>query len=1229
MVCDLIPHIKREGQEDTPSILYQNLLNRFGRETANGIYEYIHGQDFLDKFGDWINETSKGIVDQNGEPVLTDKGVFVAGDGSEIVLPDVLPSLNPARENLFREVEANPSAEVSVTPNAWSYAGGEDEPRIFEAQVALGEREDFLGNEQASLNRKGKIIEDALETINRRIKEYVNDPSVRAKKGLESLRRQRTDLIALLEQNELDLSIVMYVESTHKTIKSLYDRLYKGIKSGNLTIGDLHQIYSYSRGYQISAQIKREIERDPRLKNRFNEDADKLLSSITEMLTVIEQEYVAQAKRILAVKFAKFDIKTEREYQDLYETNYINENIPSALSPKDRSKWIRSNREEIRQYVDQQMKDNAEEINNKKIVRLVDDLDFSQNDISTVEAWVTAMQHVNDDILNLAHDLVYRQKDVIRRDFNDFEVKLGQLHKALYEHQRGKGVDVSEMKELYGDILEKDENGEITGYFISEYNSDFEKALYAMIESSKDLTESELRKTRAIWYGQNTVRTPEFAKVLKEARRFYVAGDKEGGDNYIRRWKDDNPDTPTSRPADKWKSKQYETLMGLPVDNPIRAFYAFARESQERFDSFRPEGRQIGTRLPAIRKGSVERVYSFKDSASSGLNSMKEGIKGMFVRRADDTEFGDASFVQEGLDGNVKKYIPIRFTGAIVRGEQKDGPGAIHIDNLSLDVATSLAANAYTSLNYLHMTRILPEIEALKVVLAERKIADRSGVKTRMFRKIVDKFTPESDEGKVSSARTESPATIKGDQTRSYRMLENFVDANVYGEEFKDEALAKAAGAIGGYISTAYLSLNVVAGAMNIANGHVMFILEAVGGKYIDRKGWLEAEKELGKDTAGILKDVTDTTRNSLTWQLSDQFDALNDFSRQRHTYGENTLFKKHFNTSTLHFVNSIGEFYLQHQTMYGVLAKVLVQDGEGNYLTRDGVTNDPSQAMSLLQVMKSQHEEKGQVDIGDRVKAVVMDGRTFDWNGDTSYRITNRIRHINERLHGAYSQQNRPELQRYWAGRLIMSMRKWIEPGVRRRWNGGIFRVLRGVETRRFDQQLGDYEEGTYITTIKFLRKMAAELQIWPWQIASQYHLMSDIEKMNLRKAIVEIGIIAGAFMLGSFLQGESDDEPEEDKYWYQLGAYLSYRLMTELASFVNPNEARKIIQDPAPALSFIVTIFQALGHAVSRERYEQGRREGDLKLWRDLQKLLPWWRHIDRLQHPEEMLDFFNYRK
>lgn len=71
-MCDISPQIRNKKGNWTPSILYQHLFEKLGTEQANAIYESIHGDEFLNGFGNWLDPAINLNLDENGEPKIED-----------------------------------------------------------------------------------------------------------------------------------------------------------------------------------------------------------------------------------------------------------------------------------------------------------------------------------------------------------------------------------------------------------------------------------------------------------------------------------------------------------------------------------------------------------------------------------------------------------------------------------------------------------------------------------------------------------------------------------------------------------------------------------------------------------------------------------------------------------------------------------------------------------------------------------------------------------------------------------------------------------------------------------------------------------------------------------------------------------------------------------------------------------------------------------------------------
>src|SRR3972149_3046430 len=91
--CWIIPQILSPKGDWVDSKLYKDLLDYTSnnRNEANKVYEYVHSDEFISKFGDWINNKVKN-TDSNGEPLIgaIDILSIPEGYGSKLISNNVL-----------------------------------------------------------------------------------------------------------------------------------------------------------------------------------------------------------------------------------------------------------------------------------------------------------------------------------------------------------------------------------------------------------------------------------------------------------------------------------------------------------------------------------------------------------------------------------------------------------------------------------------------------------------------------------------------------------------------------------------------------------------------------------------------------------------------------------------------------------------------------------------------------------------------------------------------------------------------------------------------------------------------------------------------------------------------------------------------------------------------------------------------------------------------------------
>ena len=223
------------------------------------------------------------------------------------------------------------------------------------------------------------------------------------------------------------------------------------------------------------------------------------------------------------------------------------------------------------------------------------------------------------------------------------------------------------------------------------------------------------------------------------------------------------------------------------------------------------------------------------------------------------------------------------------------------------------------------------------------------------------------------------------------------------------------------------------------------------------------------------------------------------------------------------------------------------------------------------------------------------------------------------------------PMLQRRVYGKLIMLFRSWLLPGIRRRYGHG------GGSTIRVDEELGAVTQGMYISFYNMLKETVLTQEL-------AYKKMSEMERQNVKRTMVELSAMIGAIALVGALADLDDDEESwasnfalyqakryhsEIKMWNPSGLFgETWRMMS------SPTATARPVQAGFDLLSQIST---ELGYATGMPWIEEkdviyqrraGRfNKGDRKITKDFQDLMIGWRGFNKSfgEGPKEAYKWF----
>ena len=798
-----------------------------------------------------------------------------------------------------------------------------------------------------------------------------------------------------------------------------------------------------------------------------------------------------------------------------------------------------------------------------KVIKAEDLVKVADEDISFFDRWLDSMADSSDYMLKIMDQAVKKSKENAR--LQTIHV-MKQLQAATIKLEQA-GVKTTDW------MFERDSDGKLTGSYISEINHGLFRE--AMRKIFKDLNEK---------YGKNP-----------------VGDDAEAYRKELRAWFDANMETVDGVRRPKmslYGSKEFSQLSTVQ-----REYYDTIMGIKAQLDSYLPEKYTSLTNAVKIRKDLLERVKA-SNGVKSGARAIWEDIKDQFIRRSDDTEFGDRATVKD-FEGNEVQVLPIYFT------KLKDGESA---DDMSTDIVSTLTAYAAMAHDFNEMNKVIDVLE-----LGRDMLRDNLEVgKTRGGLPLVEKF-------KAVGRTVESKVTKDKDDRRIIQRLNNFFDMQVYGRYMADEGTfgktkidkGKVANFVNRVTSLNTLALNILSGISNVATGKVMMRIESLAGEFFSERNTIIADREYGKAMPAFLAELGNRVKTSKLALWSELFNVLQEYETnvRNVNFDRKTWFSRMGNTSALFFMNNAGEHWMQHRTSLALADRYKMRAPNGKIV-------------SLWDAMEVVYIDPNNKKLGAKLQ--LKEGYTkedgSEFTQDDIIKFSRRTTAINQRMHGIYNKLDRNAFQRLAIGRMAMMFRKWIKPSLNRRWKSA---------TYNFDMEA--WTEGYYITSLRFLKQLAKELKEGQFALAANWNNLTDTEKANIKRAATEVGhFLTIAMVLGLIEWPDDKNRP----WLIKMAEYQARRLYTELGSMVpGPQvlrEGLKIIKSPAAGVNTLESALDLLGlmnpynyewFAGEEALLQSGRYKGQSKATRLFYEspIIPMNKTIYRGLHPEDGIPFF----
>lgn len=1051
--------------------------------------------------------------------------------------------------------------------------------------------------------RAKKLHETVLLKLKEEITKLSNEKGpyskARANK-LEKLQNAIKDARSLIALESFVNELVeLFVEATlpngdkiKPNFKREYEQVIKDLKFGQYkdnfeAIAALQGILDHIRMYEGTIKEIQQFYYDNPSEENKEAEAGSNMDKIKKVLDSFgEAKFLAsKAKMLIAEILGKVENTKSTEAITPYVNRFEKAMNRELLAEDQRYEKLKSTLNsdfEIAKAEEKHLQKRAK-IKNKfegKIQGLQQDIGSADNilglfqngytDIPTQDAWLSPLSSSSNPIASNFVKIIKRNLTGVRSDLQAWGVKANNYLNAV-----DKKIGILKTSATINEELISEANGKL--YLASEIDyAKFNEARQAERERNEINYLSTKAKDAAnrMWYQENTVQVGLLDKTIKDP----ITGETiivEKGINTIIKEKKKELSLEYNGQGERYQ-EAYENWLNynstMEGDTRVYTGYAFRKPNPElykntKFENIQnnkdlkqyydfllatlaqahliyPKGRDSKNiyQLPSIHKGTIDRLRE------NGIkNLLQFNIKTTFSEvTEEDAEIYGANVYSPGT-----KTIPVMY--------QSDMPTS----EISRDLVGSIARYYQTARRYEVSKTMQPFAEA---TLQAVKDADK--LETNVYG--VAKTLKAAEELGLKFKNK----VIDPNQSQLGQALEAFIDAEIYGikeKKLKVTAFNKEldVNKLANLWSSVF-SLTTIAGkpltaAANYLQQNVMLAMEGVAGEYINKSSYAFAQKEYYMHEGDFIKDMVEGTRKSLIGQLTDLYDPQMD--RLTDQFGHNLsqgAFKRFMNTSTLYHGMKAADHQIYVTSMIAVLKDTKVKTSKGSEI-------------SLYEAYE----------LGEDGVIKLKEGIELGNEGKIQFTSKEKMDAMNQRLHGVYNTSDRPMAERYMVGRQLTMFRKFVVPGIKKRY-----------KKLSIDHNLGTTTEGYYVTFFRLMKTEFNELK--NWAMFNENNL-EPMEKANLRRFLFEAGAM---LLLSVIIAGLSSMyEDDDDKTLLGYPMYLAYRLRSEMKFYYDPKDSMRILRSPTVTYTMLERITKFVGQLTdptAEYQKDYGMWEkGDNKLW------------------------------
>ncbi len=658
----------------------------------------------------------------------------------------------------------------------------------------------------------------------------------------------------------------------------------------------------------------------------------------------------------------------------------------------------------------------------------------------------------------------------------------------------------------------------------------------------------------------------------------------------------------------------------VPNSNYRKELTFNSKEEEEYYNTMMQIKGELGTLLPWYAQHQYLPPQMRRDTLDVFTSIRKEGLKKagislleklgeIFKVKEDDTEYAyNGTIVNEDsvisgtgyYDDTSMKQIPIFFINRL-----KDQ------SELLKDFSSAIQQMAAVAINYDAMNGIRDIVEfAADFIKKDRDIVSRDS-KGRAI---------------IESAFTNTVSVFRklrraANSSKSSILVDSILEQQLYGIKLKgDERLNKVLGAMLKYTSLKALAVNLKGMISNFVVGQLQLLMEAGAGEFYNSRDYVKALTKVFSDntlsTPGRIVDWVTNNENSKAVLLSRMFDPIDEsYSELAHQRYYRSIIRKLLSGNWAFMGYGAGDYMLRFTTMYAIL-----------YHTKVKINGKESTLYDAL-IKVNKVDGNSELKIAENTTYTDENGNEIKVDEKFLKKIKGRIRYCNQTTQGAMNEEDKGVINQYMLGRFILCLRRWMIEHYSRRYRKA-----------HYDSSLGEFREGFYVTSGKytwnhtvgkFLNHMVKDSNRFLFDSARHWSTMSNGQKANCKRAIMEQLVLLPLLWMLSFALGEPEEHKKE--FWTRMWIYQTKRAMRDLHGSTPtgiPIEATSMINSPVPSTSVVKGwLYPFYGITDIDDKVESGRYEGWNKYGYGVYKnTLPFAYQIEQTINMDTEDDVFN---